>query len=86
MDFRDHAGRKDLDIEDVKVAINTRDAMNLVDPPAREVLQGLARKCNSEPLPNIMERFGVRIPEEKYCLTNANYVVEPRPAANPPSQ
>jgi transcription initiation factor TFIID subunit 9B len=80
LDYRDHSGRKDLDIEDVKVAINTRDAMNLVDPPPREVLQGIARQCNSQPLPMIMERFGVRIPEEKYCLTNANYVVEPRPA------
>jgi transcription initiation factor TFIID subunit 9B len=82
LDYRDHSGRKDLDIEDVKVAINTRDAMNLVDPPPREVLQGIARQCNAQPLPMIVERFGVRIPEEKFCLTNANYVVEPRPSTS----
>jgi hypothetical protein len=80
-DYKDHAGKKDLDIEDVKVAVSSRDALSIVDPPAREVLQRLAKQCNGQPLPMINEdRFGVRIPEERYCFTNSNYVVMPNPA------
>ena len=36
----------------------------------------LAADVNREPLPIIGEKFGVRLPPEKYCLTQPNYAVQ----------
>lgn len=78
-DYRDYAGRKEIDMEDIRMATQTRDSYMLTDPLPRELLLSMARHCNSIPLPQIPERFGVRLPEEKYCLTAANYDVVPDP-------
>jgi hypothetical protein len=41
------------------------------------MLARITEKCNEEPLPPISERLGVRLPEEKFCLTATNYEVLP---------
>ena len=38
----------------------------------------IARQKNATPLPLIPEKFGPRIPPERYCLTANNYKVKER--------
>jgi len=42
-------------------------------PPSREFALELASEKNKIPLPLIPDKFGVRLPPEKYCLTAINY-------------
>lgn len=37
----------------------------------------LAQKKNSQPLPLVPERHGIRLPADKYCLTGVNYQLVP---------
>ena len=36
-------------------------------------MQELARDVNSKPLPVINDKFGLRLPPEKYCLSGLQY-------------
>ena len=38
----------------------------------------VARQKNANPLPMIPEKFGVRLPPERYCLTGTNYKIKSR--------
>jgi hypothetical protein len=38
----------------------------------------LAEKLNSQPLPLITEKTGIRLPPEKYCLIAPNYQIDPK--------
>ena len=38
----------------------------------------IARQKNANPLPMIPEKFGVRLPPERYCLTGTNYKIKNR--------
>ena len=46
-----------------------------------QVLLDLAMERNEQPLPLIGERFGVRLPPEKYCLTQPCYQLETPPSS-----
>ena len=41
-------------------------------PPPREFLLEIAREKNSIPMPLINERFGIRLPPDRFCLTATN--------------
>lgn len=41
-------------------------------PPSREFLMEIAREKNVTPLPLINERYGLRLPPERFCLTASN--------------
>ena len=41
-------------------------------PPPREFLLEIAREKNSTPMPLINERFGIRLPPDRFCLTASN--------------
>ena len=41
-------------------------------PPPREFLLEIAREKNSIPMPLINERFGIRLPPDRFCLTASN--------------
>ena len=41
-------------------------------PPPREFLLEVAREKNSIPMPLINERFGIRLPPDRFCLTATN--------------
>ena len=43
-----------------------------------QFLMEVARKKNGMPLPPIPEKFGPRLPPERYCLTANNYRVMER--------
>lgn len=47
-------------------------------PIILQFLIDIARQKNSMPLPLIPEKFGPRLPPERYCLTSNNYRVKDR--------
>jgi len=78
--YADHAGRGDVELDDVRLAIQARVNYSFSPPPSRETTMALAAERNKQPLPPIVEKLGVRLPPEKYCLTSINYRPLPKPA------
>ncbi|KAI8804623.1 transcription initiation factor TAFII31, partial [Cladochytrium replicatum] len=76
--FAEHANRQDIDLDDVKLAIDGRVATSFTNPPPKEVLLELAQRKNNVPLPIISEKFGVRLPPERHCLTATNFQISPK--------
>lgn len=81
--YSEHAQKKELDVSDVRLAIQNRMDHSFTTPPPRDFLIEIARQKNSAPLPLIPEKFGPRLPPERYCLTANNYKAKER--AKPPS-
>ncbi|KAI0231876.1 Transcription initiation factor TFIID subunit 9, partial [Massospora cicadina] len=77
----DHCGKTAVDYDDVSEAIYGRIHHSFAPPPPQDFLDELAQTVNSIPLPPIQEKFGVRLPPEKYCLTSANYQIIPDSSA-----
>ena len=46
----------------------------------------LAREKNSQPLPPVGEKFGVRLPPERYCLLANNYQLVKNQGKGQPSR
>jgi transcription initiation factor TFIID subunit 9B len=86
--FSEHAGRSEITVEDVKLAITSRLGHSFINPPSKDVsrvcisdiqyMMDLAEKKNSQPLPLIPEKFGIRLPPERYALTATNFQVLPQ--------
>ncbi|CAG8491932.1 10379_t:CDS:2 [Acaulospora morrowiae] len=75
--YAEHTGKNEIDIEDVKLAIQGRINHSFVAPPRQEFLVQLAREQNKEPLPSVPLKYGLRLPPEKYCLTALNFQLVP---------
>jgi transcription initiation factor TFIID subunit 9B len=62
-----------ISTDDVRLAIAARTnyQFNAVTP--KEMLLELAAERNKKTLPPIMPGFGIRLPPEKYCLTNKEW-------------
>ncbi|XP_071503957.1 transcription initiation factor TFIID subunit 9-like [Diadema antillarum] len=75
--YSSHAGRKDVDIDDIKLAIQTRLDHSFTTPPPREFLMEVAKQKNSSPLPAIKPHNGPRLPPDRYCLSACNYRLKP---------
>ncbi|KAI9207188.1 transcription initiation factor TAFII31, partial [Polychytrium aggregatum] len=73
--FSDHARRSDIDKSDVQLAVQGLVTHSFVNLPSRDFLADLARKKNSIPLPPVPEKFGIRLPPEKYCLIGSKLQV-----------
>jgi len=80
--YAEHAGRQDIDLADVQLAVQGRVSHSFTAPPPREFLLELAQEKNKVPLPLIPEKYGIRLPHEKHCLTAINFQVTPN--APPP--
>ncbi|KAI8923335.1 transcription initiation factor IID, 31kD subunit-domain-containing protein [Entophlyctis helioformis] len=83
--FADHAGHKDLEVTDVRLAIESRASHAFSGPPSREVMMELAEKKNSIPLPLIPEKFGLRLPPERNTLLKPNFQIVPKVLLPPSS-
>ncbi|XP_055349623.1 transcription initiation factor TFIID subunit 9-like isoform X2 [Paramacrobiotus metropolitanus] len=69
-----YLGKKDIDVEDVKLAKEMSDKSTANAPrPSKPVLTALAQKINEIPLPQIKQTFGLRIPGDRFCMTSCNY-------------
>jgi len=70
-----HAKKKIIDIEDVRLAVQMYNDQNFCSPPPRDVLLEVARTRNANPLPppKPSSSTGVRLPPDRFTLTAANY-------------
>ncbi|KAK7097042.1 hypothetical protein V1264_004078 [Littorina saxatilis] len=71
--YSQHANKKNLDTEDVKLAVQCRTDQSFTNPPVRDMLQEIARQKNSQPLPAIKPYGGPRLLPDRYCLTAINF-------------
>ncbi|KAF0303150.1 Transcription initiation factor TFIID subunit 9 [Amphibalanus amphitrite] len=72
-----HAKKKNIDLDDVKLAVQMQLDQNYTTPPPRDLLADIARTRNSTPLPLIKPQCGLRLPPDRYCLLATNYKLKP---------
>ncbi|XP_022202071.2 transcription initiation factor TFIID subunit 9 [Nilaparvata lugens] len=71
--YANHAKKKTIDLEDVKLATTLQLDRVFTSPPSRDMLLELARAKNSTPLPVVKPHCGIRLPPDRYCLNSCNY-------------
>ncbi|XP_067944314.1 transcription initiation factor TFIID subunit 9-like [Watersipora subatra] len=71
--FSSHAGKKSLDVEDTKLAVQLKLDKSYTNPPPRELLLDIASHRNSQSLPVIKPYTGPKLPPDRYCLSSMNY-------------
>ncbi|XP_026321666.1 transcription initiation factor TFIID subunit 9 [Hyposmocoma kahamanoa] len=75
--FANHAKKKTIDLDDVRLAVQMQLDKSFTSPPPREVLLQVARVKNVNPLPLIKPHCGLRLPPDRYCLSACNYRLKP---------
>ncbi|KAI5696921.1 hypothetical protein M8J76_014126 [Diaphorina citri] len=73
--YANHAKKKTVDVEDIKLAITNQLSGSFAKPPPREVLLQLAAERNAVPLPAVKPHCGIRLPPERFCLHQADYAL-----------
>ena len=68
-----HAKKTEVDVSDVKLALQLRAGQDVVQPIPRELMAEVAKKKNAVPLPQVKSGVGLRLPTDRYCLTQPNY-------------
>lgn len=58
-----------VNTEDIRLAIAARTNYQFKPTPPKELLLELAQERNSKPLPQVIPKWGLNLPPEKYCLT-----------------
>lgn len=64
---------KNIEMDDVKLAVHMMMEKSFTTPPPRDLLLDLARTRNANPLPAIKSQCGIRLPPDRYCLSACNY-------------
>ncbi|KAF8698728.1 hypothetical protein HU200_034981 [Digitaria exilis] len=83
--YADHAGKAQIDADDVRLAIQAKVNFSFSQPPPREVLLELARNRNRIPLPKSIAPPGsIPLPPEQDTLLAQNYQL--LPPLKPPTQ
>jgi len=67
-----HAEKDAVDLDDVKLAIKLHEDNKLTTLPPRDLMIQVATAVNEKPLPIPRQEDGLRLPEDKYCLTAPN--------------
>ncbi|KAG0226932.1 hypothetical protein BGW42_003286 [Actinomortierella wolfii] len=75
--YSEHAGTNEVGLEDVRLAIQGRVNHSFTSPPPKEFLLELAEAKNKVPLPLIPDKYGIRLPPERHCLTAVNFQLIP---------
>lgn len=81
--YTNHAKKKIVDLDDVKLASQMVLDKSFTNPPPRDVLLEIARGRNIAPLPLLKSHCGLRLPPDRYCLIATNYKLK---AAVPPKK
>ncbi|KHN83131.1 Transcription initiation factor TFIID subunit 9B [Toxocara canis] len=68
----EHAGKKQIDEADVQFAIDNAGASWRGVRHDRQFMLELAEQKNSIPLPAIRQNFGMRLPNDRFCLVQPN--------------
>jgi len=71
--FSVYAKKKNIDADDVKLAIQLQVERMFTSPPPRDLLLEIARHKNNQPLPPIKSHAGPRLPPDRYSLIGCNY-------------
>ncbi|GLG99848.1 Transcription initiation factor TFIID subunit 9 [Gryllus bimaculatus] len=71
--FANHAKKKTIDLEDVRLAVEMTTDRIFTTPPPRDILLDVARSKNNTPLPFVKPHCGLRLPPDRYCLSACNY-------------
>lgn len=71
--YANHAKKKFIDIEDVRLAVKMQLERSFTNPPPRDVLLEVARAKNNIPLPFVKPNNGLRLPPDRFCLNAANH-------------
>ena len=71
--YANHAKKKFIDLDDVRLAVNMQLDRTFTNPPPRDVLLDVARSKNNIPLPFVKPANGLRLPPDRYCLNSTNY-------------
>lgn len=71
--YANHGKKKVIDLDDVKIATQMMLDKTFTAPPSRNVLLDLSRARNNTPLPLIKPHCGLRLPPDRYCLSQCNY-------------
>lgn len=83
--FSNRAGsaKKEVNMEDVMLAIQAKATTSFVAPPAQDALQAMAEKRNRIALPALATKYGFRLPPPEDCLVAPNFQFHPqKPAAD----
>ncbi|PRP89464.1 hypothetical protein PROFUN_01327 [Planoprotostelium fungivorum] len=75
--YSSHAGRTDIDLSDIKLAMVARNAKTFIQPTPRELMSQYAESRNKTQL-QMPHKYGVVLPDSGACLLANNYQVEPR--------
>jgi transcription initiation factor TFIID subunit 9B len=75
--YAGHSARTDPELADVKLAIQAKVNYSFTPPPQKEFLLELADEVNKEPLPELSEQYGLRLPKDDYRLTQSNFQIVP---------
>ncbi|KAI8100314.1 hypothetical protein M9435_006798 [Picochlorum sp. BPE23] len=74
-----HAETNTIGTDDVAIAMKLQSHHTFVDAPPLHTVGMIASQVNSVPLPEVVERDGLRIPvDESDLLTNPNVQLEPK--------
>lgn len=71
--YSSHGNKKNIDVEDVKLAIQCRMDQSFTSPPPRDLLMEISKDKNGQVLPLIKPYSGLRLPPDRYCLSAPNY-------------
>ena len=71
-----HAKKKAIDLDDVKLSVTMQAEQNFTSPPPRQSLLQLAHTKNTSQLPLPHNKHGLRLPPDRYCLTNCNFKLQ----------
>lgn len=63
--FANHAKKKTIDLEDVRLAVQMQLDKTFTGPPPREVLLEISKVKNLNPLPLIKPHCGLRLPPDR---------------------
>lgn len=84
--YSTHAGKRNIDVDDIKIAVQTELDHTLTNPPPRDLLLDVAKHKNSIPLPLIKPIGAPILPPDRYCLMSSNFMLSKRSAKRPTFQ
>ncbi len=71
--YSEHAGKKQVDADDIRLAIDTLADESFTQPPPRQLLLEMAKEKNAVPLTPMKQMYGARLPNDRFCLLQPNY-------------
>eukprot|EP00102_Acyrthosiphon_pisum_P020120 XP_016657330.1 PREDICTED: transcription initiation factor TFIID subunit 9-like [Acyrthosiphon pisum] len=71
--FSNFAKKKNVDADDVKIAIQLAQDGIFCRPPPRDMLMTASREVNKIPLPPVRPASGLRIPQDRSTFLQTNY-------------